>query len=171
MASLVFRGFGAGKGGVVRFPQFITALSTTTRGSVDQRIACETWLEFILYSTPPGWECLSFKFLPPTLPPSFTSFLPPSLPPSLTVVFRLYDCDGDGYVSREDVEKMVEAMYQMVGPLLAQERDGKGEEERKIDEVGALVSERVKEIFQILDKVKCHLLLMYNMPVDKYCCL
>ena len=63
---------------------------------------------------------------------------------------------GDGYVGREDVEKMVEAMYQMVGPLLAQERDGKGEEEKKKDdEIGALVSARVKEIFQILDKVKC----------------
>ena len=77
------------------------------------------------------------------------------------MLFRLYDCDGDGRVSREDVEKVVEAMYGMVGPLLAQER-GEGEEEgtdtgreteNKAEDVSAMVSARVKEIFQTLDKV------------------
>ena len=80
------------------------------------------------------------------------------------MLFRLYDCDGDGRVSREDVEKVVEAMYGMVGPLLAQERGerGEGEEEgtdtgreteNKVEDVSAMVSARVKEIFQTLDKV------------------
>ena len=49
LASLVFRGFGArgsgegggGGGGVVGFPQFITALSAATRGSTEERLACE----------------------------------------------------------------------------------------------------------------------------------
>ena len=44
LASLVFRGFGVGSGedGVVGFPQFITALSTATRGSLEERIASES---------------------------------------------------------------------------------------------------------------------------------
>ena len=49
LASLVFRGFGArgsgegGGGGVVGFPQFITALSAATKGSTEERLACELW--------------------------------------------------------------------------------------------------------------------------------
>ena len=42
LASLVFRGFGAGEKGVVGFQQFITALSTATRGSMEERITCES---------------------------------------------------------------------------------------------------------------------------------
>ena len=44
LASLVFRGFGVrgeGGGGVVGFHQFITALSAATRGSTEERLACE----------------------------------------------------------------------------------------------------------------------------------
>lgn len=44
LATLVFRGFGGGSGedGVVGFTQFITALSTATRGSLEERIASES---------------------------------------------------------------------------------------------------------------------------------
>ena len=77
------------------------------------------------------------------------------------VLFRLYDSDGDGSVSREDVERVMEAMYKMVGPLLAQEkseRRGEGEQgteevEREAEELSATMSARVKEIFNTLDKV------------------
>ena len=77
------------------------------------------------------------------------------------VLFRLYDSDGDGSVSREDVERVMEAMYKMVGPLLAQqksERRGEGGQgtdkvEREAEELSATVSARVKEIFNTLDKV------------------
>ena len=75
------------------------------------------------------------------------------------MLFRLYDSDGDGCVTRSDVERVMEAMYKMVGPLMAQgtqlergrgEGEGKGCDEK---EFGAIASERVKEIFQTLDKV------------------
>ena len=82
------------------------------------------------------------------------------------MLFRLYDSDGDGCVSRSDVESVVEAVYKMVGPLLAQDTaDNKekqlegsmdGEKEVKGDDekdFGTIASERVKEIFQTLDKV------------------
>ena len=92
------------------------------------------------------------------------------------MLFRLYDADGDGYVSRSDIERMVEAMYSMVGPLLAREREkersekeeeggerqtvtesGKGgegsSEQKDKEEIGVLASVRVKELLQMLDKV------------------
>jgi len=32
--------------------------------------------------------------------------------------FRLYDRDGDGYISRKDMQLVVSAIYQMIGSLL-----------------------------------------------------
>ena len=69
---------------------------------------------------------------------------------SIIVLFRLYDSDGDGSVGREDVEGVMEAMYKMVGPLLAQE---KAEEEEREGELSKTVSTRVIEICQVLNQV------------------
>lgn len=71
------------------------------------------------------------------------------------MLFRLYDSDGDGSVSREDVERVMEAMYKMVGPLLAQERaEERGEgEESEAGELSVTATARVKEIFKTLDQV------------------
>lgn len=66
------------------------------------------------------------------------------------MLFRLYDSDGDGSVSRGDVERVIEAMYKMVGPLLAQDR---GEGEGEAEELSVTVTARVKEIFKTLDQV------------------
>lgn len=114
LASLVFRGFGmrgdGGEGsGVVGFTQFITALSTITRGSIEERIA---------------------------------------------LLFRLYDNDSDGSIDREDIEKVMEAMYKMVSPLLAQEKEGSNGEEgtEETNIISASMSARVKEICSKLDK-------------------
>lgn len=77
------------------------------------------------------------------------------------MLFRLYDSDGDGSVSREDVERVMEAMYKMVGPLLARERTesmeqagGRDSEETGgSEELSVTLTARVKEIFKTLDKV------------------
>lgn len=149
LASLVFRGFGVGSGedGVVGFPQFITALSTATRGSLEERITSERQS---------AHDCLytNCDFNPAfdtskTFCVSFTS-----LPTVSVVLFRLYDGDGDGNVSREDVEGVIEAMYKMVGPLLAQEGgEERGEGEGEAEELSVTVTARVKEIFKTLDQV------------------
>ena len=78
------------------------------------------------------------------------------------VLFRLYDGDGDGSVGREDVERAMEVMHKMVGPLLAQER---GEEEgggegtdgergkEAPDKLSVAATTRVKEICKVLNRV------------------
>lgn len=146
LASLVFRGFGveSGEDGVVGFPQFIIALSTATRGSLEERIASESQSNHdCLYTNCPAFDTST------TFHISFTS-----LPTVSAVLFRLYDGDGDGSVSREDVERVIEAMYKMVGPLLAQER-GEERGEGEAEELSVTVTARVKEIFKTLDQVVC----------------
>ena len=132
LALVVFRGLGAsgekGEGGVVGFPQFITALSAATRGSVEERIAREA--SSVCYEPSSLYHCVCLC--------------------SIIVLFRVYDSDGDGSVGREDVERVMEAMYKMVGPLLAQE---KAEEEEREGELSEAVSTRVKEICQVLNQV------------------
>ena len=79
--------------------------------------------------------------------------------PLFSVLFRLYDSDGDGSVEREDVERAMEAMHKMVGPLLIQEMTE--EDEGKVtrgergtpDELSVAASTRVKEICKVLNQV------------------
>lgn len=73
------------------------------------------------------------------------------------MLFRLYDSNGDGSVSREDVERVMEAMYKMVGPLLAKERaEERGElGQSETEDLSVTVTARVKEIFKTLDQVVC----------------
>ncbi|CAI8039012.1 Hippocalcin-like protein 4 [Geodia barretti] len=76
----------------------------------------------------------------------------------LALLFRLYDSDGDGSVEREDVERAMEAMHKMVGPLLIQEMTD--EDEGKVtrgergtpDELSVAASTRVKEICKVLNQ-------------------
>lgn len=73
----------------------------------------------------------------------------------LAVIFRLYDRDEDGSLSREDMEGVMEAMYKMVGPLLARERE---EEQTGADsaeggeDTSQALSARVTEILNTMDK-------------------
>lgn len=53
--------------------------------------------------------------------------------------FRLYDVDSDGYITREEMYNIVDAIYQMLG-------SGAGGEEES-------PRERVDKIFEQLDKV------------------
>ena len=86
---------------------------------------------------------------------------------SFSVLFRLYDSDGDGSVGREDVERVMEAMHKMVGPLLIQEKTD--EDEGKVtsgergtpDELSVAASTRVKEICKVLNQVSIQSLI-YN---------
>ena len=71
----------------------------------------------------------------------------------LSVIFRLYDRDGDGSLSREDVEGVMEAMYKMVSPLLAQEREEKqASDGGEGEDPSVALSARVKEMFNTTDK-------------------
>lgn len=59
--------------------------------------------------------------------------------------FKLYDVDNDGYITREEMYNIVDAIYQMLGN---QAKIAEEEEENP--------KERVDRIFEQLDKVSFH---------------
>lgn len=58
---------------------------------------------------------------------------------SLTGAFRLYDVDSDGYITREEMYNIVDAIYQMLGSQANSDEESP--------------RERVDKIFEQLDKV------------------
>lgn len=60
--------------------------------------------------------------------------------------FKLYDVDNDGYITRDEMYNIVDAIYQMLGN---QAKTGDEEEDEN-------PKERVDRIFEQLDKVRCH---------------
>ncbi|CAH1392009.1 unnamed protein product [Nezara viridula] len=80
--------------GSIEFEEFIRALSVTSRGNLDEKLHCE---------------------LSTLLPPSRSNLSLP--PPPTTLVewaFRLYDVDNDGFITRDEMYNIVDAIYQMV---------------------------------------------------------
>ena len=66
-------------------------------------------------------------------------------------LFRLYDCDKDGYISRKEMELIVESMHKMVGHLMTA-----GGDDGEIDEYeddNQLPQKRVDKIFKVMDQV------------------
>lgn len=63
---------------------------------------------------------------------------------TLSGAFKLYDVDNDGYITREEMYNIVDAIYQMLGN---QAKIAEEEDENPKD--------RVDRIFEQLDKVRC----------------
>ena len=62
-----------------------------------------------------------------------------------TGAFKLYDVDNDGFITRDEMYNIVDAIYQMLGNSSGGSGDGDEEEEDPKD--------RVDRIFEQLDKV------------------
>ncbi len=54
--------------------------------------------------------------------------------------FQLYDCDHDGYITREEMSSVVDAIYQMVGHMVELSEDNTPQR-------------RVEHLFEIMDMV------------------
>ncbi|RWS10674.1 Csa-Recoverin2-like protein, partial [Dinothrombium tinctorium] len=85
-AKLVFRVFDENKDGSIEFEEFIRALSTTSRGTLEEKLL---------------WA------------------------------FKLYDVDSDGYITREEMSSILEAIYLMIG----NESENLTENDRRIEQI------------------------------------
>jgi len=68
--------------------------------------------------------------------------------------FRLYDRDGDGYISRKDMMLVVCAIYEMIGSML----------DMPVDE--NTPDKRVEKLFRQMDIVSIFLLVVYHICTD-----
>lgn len=89
-ADYVFNVFDENKNGTIDFKEFICALSVTSRGRLDEKLKCTC-----LQSTP--GVCLIITILG---------------------AFQLYDIDGDGYITYEEMLQIVQSIYRMTGQMV-----------------------------------------------------
>ena len=111
--------------GTIEFEEFIKALSVTSRGNLEEKLVCT----FLVQVFPFKYFFIDCVF---------------SRPPG---AFKLYDVDNDGYITREEMYNIVDAIYQMLG---SQTKTGGATQEEEDEDPKS----RVDRIFEQLDKVR-----------------
>ena len=123
-ADYVFNVFDTNKNGMIDFKEFICALSVTSRGKLDEKLVCKAPCPRSHAQCCCVWE---------------RDFLVQS---GLMIgAFQLYDIDNDGFITYNEMLRIVEAIYKMVGSMV------------KLPEDEDTPEKRVNKIFGLMDKV------------------
>jgi len=118
LQDLIFNVFDTDKDGSINFREFVFALSVMTRGTPDEKLECmcppppPTKLPLCF---PPGIAGLVWKKSRRNTSPAYHHAAFP-LPPA--VAFQMFDIHGQGYITKEDVNKVLDSFYKLVGPLV-----------------------------------------------------
>ena len=133
-ADYVFNVFDENKNGHIDFKEFICALSVTSRGRLDEKLKCERLYSGLHYHT----TDLSFT----------------------VGAFQLYDIDGDGFITYDEMLQIVQSIYKMTGQMVKLPPDEDTPEKvgqlRSFTLVAELISfvQRVDKIFKNMDRDK-----------------
>uniref|UniRef100_A0A674HIZ0 Neuronal calcium sensor 1 n=1 Tax=Taeniopygia guttata TaxID=59729 RepID=A0A674HIZ0_TAEGU len=130
-ATFVFNVFDENKDGRIEFSEFIQALSVTSRGTLDEKLRCKC-SPWDAGGLSPTRVCVQGR----DHSPSPLGLL------CLAGAFKLYDLDNDGYITRNEMLDIVDAIYQMVGNTV------------ELPEEENTPEKRVDRIFAMMDKVK-----------------
>jgi neuronal calcium sensor 1 len=103
-ADYVFKVFDENKNGTIDFKEFICALSVTSRGRLDEKLKCEQR---------------------PLLIPAKSHLLSPG-------AFQLYDIDGDGFITYDEMLQIVQSIYKMTGQMVKLPNDEDTPEKARI---------------------------------------
>ncbi|OJT10226.1 Calcium-binding protein NCS-1 [Trametes pubescens] len=96
-ADYVFNVFDENKNGTIDFKEFICALSVTSRGRLDEKLKCAS-----------RQICCACCVLVLT-----------SLDPLRRAgAFQLYDIDGDGFITYQEMLQIVQSIYKMTGQMV-----------------------------------------------------
>uniref|UniRef100_A0A8B9EV70 Neuronal calcium sensor 1 n=1 Tax=Anser cygnoides TaxID=8845 RepID=A0A8B9EV70_ANSCY len=138
-ATFVFNVFDENKDGRIEFSEFIQALSVTSRGTLDEKLRCKCPRGALtpgLWGGFGGWRGGAAGFIAG----QGTCRGPKHLHVALAGAFKLYDLDNDGYITRNEMLDIVDAIYQMVGNTV------------ELPEEENTPEKRVDRIFAMMDK-------------------
>lgn len=96
-ADYVFNVFDENKNGTIDFKEFICALSVTSRGRLDEKLRCESIT-----------DCMVIVAL----------LLDRLNAPQNSGAFQLYDIDGDGFITYQEMLQIVQSIYKMTGQMV-----------------------------------------------------
>jgi Ca2+-binding EF-hand superfamily protein len=107
-SKFLFKNFDENGDGSIEFTEFLSAISMTSRGSIEQKLECK--------------DCQ----------------IQPDLESTSIGAFKLYDIDGDGAITKEEMLQIVRAMFSMFGEDAIKNLE-ENTPEKRVEKIFALV--------------------------------